>query len=126
MRYRDQKTQEILEHLESLKSAEDFVYDDIFSGSDFLDLKEHLNFIGDDMTILFSIDGAQLYQSKKSDTCIGIWIVADYSPANQYKKICVLPAFVAPGQKHMDSLLFITFHHLSSIQLENNGTGLRM
>lgn len=129
MRYRDQKTQEILELIETLESAEDLVYDDIFSGTDYLDLAERLNLTSDDTTILFSIDGAQLYQSKKSDTWIGIWIIADYSPTLRYKKKCVLPAFVVPGPnkpKHMDSLLFRSFHHLSAIQRENNGAGLRM
>ena len=129
MRYRDQKTQEILELIKTLESAEDFIYDDIFSGTDYLDLAEHLNLTSDDTTVLFLIDGAQLYQSKKSDTWIGIWIIADYSPTNRYKKKCVPPAFVVPGPnkpKHMDSLLFRSFHHLSAIQHENNGGGLRM
>jgi len=129
MRYRDQKTRQIMELIETLESVEDLVYDDIFSGTDYLDLAEHLNLTSDDTTILFSIDGAQLYQSKKSDTWIGIWIIADYSPTNRYKKKCILPAFVVPGPnkpKHMDSLLFRSFHHLSAIQHENNGAGIRM
>jgi len=40
MRYRDAKTREILEELDLC--PDDFVYDDLFSGSDFLDLAENL------------------------------------------------------------------------------------
>ncbi|KAF8955107.1 hypothetical protein BDZ97DRAFT_1619993, partial [Flammula alnicola] len=48
----------------------DAIYDDIFCGSDVLDLAEDLKLTSDDTTVIFSLDGAQLYQSKKSDTWI--------------------------------------------------------
>jgi len=121
MRYRDQKTQEILE------SIGDPVYDDLFSGSDILNLSEDLKLTSDDTTASFSFDGAQLYQNKKSDTWIAIWIINDYSPDTRYKKKHVLPALIVPGPnkpKNLDSFLFRTFHHVSAIQRENNGVGL--
>jgi len=92
MCYQDAKTREILKELDL--HPDDFVYDDIFSGSDFLDLAEDLKLTSDDTTVSFSFDGAQLHQSKKSDTWIGVWIVDDYSPDSRYKKIHVLPAFI--------------------------------
>jgi hypothetical protein len=107
MHYRDAKTQEVLEELDLC--PDDFVYDDLFSGSDFLDLAENLKLTSDDTTVSFSFDGAQLHQSKKLDTWISIWIVDDYSPDSHYKKICVLPAFIVPGpnkSKNLDSYTF--------------------
>ncbi|KIJ96425.1 hypothetical protein K443DRAFT_32940, partial [Laccaria amethystina LaAM-08-1] len=72
MHYRDKKTQEILENLDPTKNLDpdDFVYDDLFSGSDVLDLIESLQLNSDDSTVSYSFDGAQLYQSKKSE----MWI----------------------------------------------------
>ena len=114
MLYRDKKTQEILENLDPTKNLnpDDFVYDDLFSGSDILDLIENLQLTSDDTTVSFSFDGAQLYQSKKSDTWIGIWIVGDYSPGTHYKKKCVLPGIIVPGPnklKYPDSFFFSKF-----------------
>jgi len=121
MRYRDRKIQEILENIG------DPVYDDLFSGSDIMSLCADLT--SDDTTVSFSFDGAQLYQNKKSDTWIAIWIVNEYSPDTRYIKKRVLPGFVVPGPnkpKNLDSYTFRTFHHISAIQRENNGAGLRV
>ena len=127
MRYRDTKTQAIFEDLDL--HPDSFVYDDLFSGSDFLDLAENINLTSDDTTASFSFDGAQLHQSKKSDTWIAIWIINDYSPALRYKKKHVLPALIVPGPnkpKNLDSFLFRSYHHVSALQRENNGQGLRV
>jgi hypothetical protein len=128
MQYRDKKTKEILEHFQNANPLE-YVYDDIFCGSDFLDLAEDLELTSDDTTVCFSFDGAQLYQSKKSDTWIAIWIVADCSPGIRYKKKRILPAYITPGPnkpKILDSFSFRSFHHVSAIQRENNGAGIRI
>ncbi|KAF8962353.1 hypothetical protein BDZ97DRAFT_1625860, partial [Flammula alnicola] len=68
--YRDQKTREIFDALAELEDDLDAVYDDIFCGDDILKLTETLHLTSDDTTVIFSLDGAQLYQSKKSDTWI--------------------------------------------------------
>ncbi|KAJ3812863.1 hypothetical protein F5876DRAFT_74455 [Lentinula aff. lateritia] len=65
LQYAYLKTEQIL-HDES--SAEDFVYDDIFCGSDFLDLAEKVKLTPHDIMVSLSVDGAQLYQNKQSDT----------------------------------------------------------
>ena len=124
MHYRERKTQEILEHLDG---DQDPIYDDIFSGSNFLDFAECVQIGPNDTTVTFSLDGAQLYQSKKSDTWIAIWIINDYDPSTRYKKKHVLPALVIPGPnkpKNIDSFVYRSFHHLSALQRENEGNGL--
>ena len=129
MRYQDQKVMQIYDALNKLQSDENFVYDDIFCGNDFLELSEKYKLTSDDTTVLFSLDGAQLYQNKKSDTWIAIWVVLDSDPKTRYQSKHILPALVIPGPnkpKELDSFLFWTYHHLSAIQRENNGAGLRV
>ena len=124
IRYRDRKIMEIIEAFNTA-NPDEFVYDDIFSGEHVLDLCETLT--EDDTTVIYSIDGAQLYQKKKSNTWIAIWIVMDYDPKTRYKKKHVIPALIIPGPhkpKHIDSYTFRSFYHLSALQHENNGAGL--
>jgi hypothetical protein len=81
----------------------------------------------DDMTAVYCIDGAQLYQNKKSDTWIAIWIVMDINPKTWYKKKHFIPALIIPGPnkpKNIDSYTFRSFHHLSVLQRENDSAGL--
>jgi hypothetical protein len=123
MHYRDQKTQEIF------NSQGDVIYEDIFSGSDFLEFAERVQLGPNDTTVSLSLDGAQLYQNKKSDTWIAIWIINDYNPTTRYKKKHVLPALVirVPGPnkpKNIDSFLFRSLHHLSALQRQNEGRGM--
>ena len=100
----------------------DCVYDDIYSGSALRKLVEKLRLTKDDIMVSFSVDGAQLYQSKKSDMWIAIFIICDYNPVTRFKKIRVLPGIVIPGlnkPKILDSFLFCSFYHLSALQHEN-------
>ena len=122
LRYRDKKMKDIIGTDEAL-----LVYDDIFSGSDFLDFTEHVQLGPHDITVSFSLDGAQLYQNKKSDTWIAIWIINEYDPSTRYKRKHVLPALIIPGPnkpKNIDSFVFRSFHHLSALQRENDGRGI--
>ena len=46
----------------------DIIYDDCLAGEDFIALREKHIIMSDDTLLAFSVDGAQLYQNKKSDT----------------------------------------------------------
>ena len=125
IRYRDRKVTEIIEAFNAANSDLELIFDDIFAGDHIMDLCETLT--EDDVTVVFSIDGAQLYQNKKSDTWIAIWIVMDYNPTTRYKKKRFIPGVMIPGPhkpKHLDSYTFRSFHHLSALQRENDGAGL--
>lgn len=131
MRYLDQKIKAVAEMLDNLQMDDntDIIYDDILSGSEAQDLAERLNITSHDTLISSSLDGAQLYQNKKSDTWISIWILHNLSPNQRYQKRHVLPGTIIPGPnkpKIPDSFLFRGIHHLSALQRENNGAGLRM
>jgi len=131
MRYLDQKMKQVAEMLNNIQAGDsgDIIYDDIFSGSEIQDLAERINVNGDDTIVSLSLDGAQLYQNKKSDTWISIWILDNLSPNQRYQKKQVLPGTVIPGPnkpKITDSYLYRGLHHLSALQRENNGAGLCM
>ena len=129
MRYLDQKMKEVVGMLNTLQTDNDIVYDDILSGSEIQELAEHIQITSDDTIISSSLDGAQLYQNKKSDTWISIWILNNLSPNQRYKKKHVLPGTIIPGPnkpKITDSYLFRGLHHLSALQREDNGAGLTM
>ncbi|KAH9990110.1 hypothetical protein BJV77DRAFT_911903, partial [Russula vinacea] len=84
MRYLDQKMKEVVGMLNTLQTDNDIVYDDILSGSEIQELAEHIQITSDDTIISSSLDGAQLYQNKKSDTWISIWILNNLSPNQRY------------------------------------------
>lgn len=67
--YRDRKTKEILDAFRTTPLT-DCVYEDIFSGSDLHNLVTNpkIALSVDNITVSFSLDGAQLYQNKKLDT----------------------------------------------------------
>lgn len=98
-------------------------YIDFFDGSDYVEAVMDGRITSDDMVLVLSIDGAQLYRNKVSDCWIYIWVILDHSPDVRYKKKHILPGGFIPGKpKSVDSFLFPGLHHLSAIQKE----GLRI
>ncbi|KAG1725615.1 uncharacterized protein EDB91DRAFT_1239764 [Suillus paluster] len=74
MQYRKRRTQQIAEELVA-----------------YLNAVQEGCIVENDMVLMVSLDGAQLYESKESDCWIYIWIVAELSPDRRYKKKHVLP-----------------------------------
>lgn len=94
-------------------------YDDICCGSEYLNLVESGQISDNDMLLTLSMDGAQLYRNKESDTWFGIATLIDFAPEIRHTKDMVLPTFVIGGPnapKNYDSFLFPTFAHLSACQ----------
>jgi hypothetical protein len=97
------------------------VYDDVLTGSDYIQAVEDGDIAPTDMVLIFSTDGAQLYKKKASDTWISIYIIVDHPPDAWYKKNTIGPAFFVPGPNKMkviESFLLPTLHHLSALQKE--------
>ena len=118
MRYRERRTKEILEELRQT-DGNISAYDDVFCGSDYLDNVLEGKIKDGNITLMLSIDGAQLYKNKASDAWIYIWVVLDHSPDRRYKKKHVLIGGIIGGPnppKIIDSYLFPAFHHLAAIQ----------
>src|ERR1700678_4433630 len=127
MGYRDEKLKEIFGNLGN--DDNNILINDIFCGDNIIDFAQKNDLKREDTTVMFSLDGAQLYQNKKSDTWIAVWILTDYNPKTRYRSKHVLPALIVPGPnklKNLDSFLFRNFHHLSALQRENNGAGLQI
>lgn len=72
MLYLGQKMHEVLQMLDPLPDGMDFEYDDSLCGDKFIPMKETINLTVNDTIVALSLDGAQLYQNKKSDTWIAI------------------------------------------------------
>jgi hypothetical protein len=120
MKYRRTRTDEILQGLQE-NHGNIQVYDDILCGTDYLNAVRNGDIGPDDMVLLFSTDGARLYQNKQSDCWISIWIIVDHPPDLRYKKKTVAPAFFVPGpnkMKNSESFMFLTWHHLAALQKE--------
>jgi hypothetical protein len=122
MYYRREKTQEIIIELQenrgSLSQFTDFLH-----GSGYLHEVRMGHIKDDDMVLMLSIDGAQLFEHKASDVWIYIWVIFDLAPSIRYKKKYVLPGGFFPGKpKNVESLLFPGLHHLAALQHE----GLRI
>ncbi|KAF9470601.1 hypothetical protein BDN70DRAFT_939565 [Pholiota conissans] len=122
--YRRKITQEIINELEENDGTLSS-YDDFFHGSDYLENVKKGSINNNDIVLMLSIDGAQLYTHKASDCWIYIWVIMDLSPDERYKKRHVLPGGFIPGPnkpKNVDSFQFPGLHHLCSLQRE----GLRI
>jgi hypothetical protein len=120
MRHRSQRTETILAEMRA-NGGRLSVYDDFYHGQDYLDAVQRGDITKDDMVLVFSIDGAQLYQNKASDCWIGIWIIFDLAPDIRYQKKTVLPAFFIPGPnkpKIVDSYLLPSLSHVRALQTE--------
>ena len=120
MRYREQQTQQIFQELQRNNGLVD-TYDDVFCGQAYLDAVTQNKIQQNDILLMLSIDGAQLYESKDSDCWIYIWIILNLSPEYRYKKKHVLLGAIIPGPKKpkiIDSFLFPGLHHLSTVQRE--------
>ena len=82
MFYQWDKTQELLRECEETE-APPGVFDDILCGNSYQELVHEGKIRKHDSILMMSIDGVQLYESKKSDVWIYIWILLDFAPDKQ-------------------------------------------
>jgi hypothetical protein len=125
LKYRQRCTAKIMEELARNHGIRTSPYVDFFDGSDYLTAVQEGRISIDDMVLVFSIDGAQLYRNKVSECWIYIWIILDHAPSVRYKKKYVLPGGIigGPGKpRNPDSYIFPGFHHVAALQKE----GLRL
>ena len=116
MHHRSQETKRILEELER-NGNHIKEWEDIYHGTAYLDAVRAGNIKDEDMVLLMSIDGAQLYQNKQSDCWIYIWVILDLPLDARYKKLHVFPGGFIPGPnkpKNVDSFIFPGLHHVAA------------
>ena len=106
--------------VEELKQTQKLDHiDDIYCGTNFWEPYMEGKITPDDLVLLFSMDGAQLYEKKKSHCWIYIWIIGDIAPEKRYKKRFILPGAIVPGPekpKNPDSFLFPGLYHVAALQ----------
>ena len=73
------------------------VIDDIYSGSSYLKAARDGKIGLHDPILMFTLDGAQLYQNKKTDCYFFMWVLLNLPPEIRYKKQYVIPAGFIPG-----------------------------
>ncbi|KIK91404.1 hypothetical protein PAXRUDRAFT_149576 [Paxillus rubicundulus Ve08.2h10] len=119
MHYLYEHTQEIIMHLR--ETGEIPVIDDIAMGLHYLspvldgDIKEN------DIFLMVSLNGVQLYEHKDSDCWMYVWIIVNLAPDQRYQKIHVRHGRFIPGPnkpKNLDSFLCIGVHHVTALQKE--------
>jgi hypothetical protein len=126
MKYGWQKMRDAFLELERTGAPGLSLRDDVWSGSDFMNL-----FAADDATagirehdsvILFSTDGAQVYRNKTSDCWFSIAVTLNLPPELRYKNNEVLPLAIIPGgenkPKNMDSFNYPVFHEMGCLMKE--------
>jgi hypothetical protein len=94
-------------------------YDDVYCSSILIDTVMCGDLAPEDVVLMLSVDGAQLYQSKQLDCWIYIWVLLDLVPDLHYKKKYVLPGGFIPGPnkpKNLDLFMYTGLHHLSALQ----------
>jgi Transposase family tnp2 len=124
MRHRSERTKAIISHLETNNNTIDF-YDDVYSGSDYLNAVFTNRIQDNDIMLQISLDGAQLFRDKESDCFMYIYIIHNLPPDIRYKKRYVIPGGFVPGPnkpKNLDSFIFPGLYHLTALQNE----GLRV
>ncbi|KAI0037578.1 hypothetical protein FA95DRAFT_1506801, partial [Auriscalpium vulgare] len=102
MHYLDRRTAEVLAEIAENKGNIPS-YEDIVHGSDYIKAVRRGDIGPDDCVVMFSMDGAQLYCSKKSECWISIfpdysrsntiWVRFDLSPGLRYKRRHIFPSF---------------------------------
>jgi hypothetical protein len=121
MGYRARYTDKILKELHANGGERTSPYMDFFDGSDYLDAVQNGQISTDDMVLVMSVDGAQLYRNKESECWMWIWLIFNHAPDNRYKKKRVLPAGFMPGPhkpKNTDSFFYTGLYHVAAIQQE--------
>ena len=94
-------------------------YDNVYCSSILIDMARCGDLTSDDVVLMLSVDGAQLYQSKQLDCWIYIWVLLDLAPNLHYKKKYILPGGFIPGPnkpKNLDSFMYTGLHHLAALQ----------
>ncbi|KAF8836720.1 hypothetical protein BDN67DRAFT_877344, partial [Paxillus ammoniavirescens] len=90
-------------------------------GHDFLAAVNDGNIKENNIVLMVSLDGVQLYKSKASDCWIYIWFIINLSPDKHYHKAHIFPGEFIPGPnkpKNVDSFCFPGMHHVAALQNE--------
>jgi hypothetical protein len=121
MKYHTLCTLQVQQEIDADPNRQTQSYDDIFCGSEYLQAVADGKIGEDDIYLIWSCDGAQLYRNVESDCWLFIWIIADKPPGVRYHKGHVLYGASVPGPNPPKLLISFTFpglQHLAALQNE--------
>ena len=119
MRYLYERTQQVLDEYEEKNKIS--IINDIAASWDYLGSSLAGDISENDVVVMASLDGAQIYEDKDSDCWLYIWVIINLTPNKRYRKTHVLPGGFIPGPqkpKVIDSFMVVGLHHLSALQAE--------
>ncbi|KIJ57914.1 hypothetical protein HYDPIDRAFT_184253 [Hydnomerulius pinastri MD-312] len=119
MAYLAEKTRQVVDEYRQTQGIP--VIEDIAMGWDYLGAALDNDIKPNDIVLVSSLDGVQIFKDKESDSWLYIWILANISPDKRYRKLQVLPGGFIPGPKkpkNLDSFLVVGMHHLAALQHE--------
>ncbi|KAJ3502501.1 hypothetical protein NMY22_g18562 [Coprinellus aureogranulatus] len=123
MGYRKEQTKKLQERctIDESGNVNIPVFEDFTNGADYFNGVREGRIGDDDIFLVLSIDGAQLYEGRSSDCWMYIWIIFELGPDKRYKKKYVIPSGFIPGPnkpKILDSFLFPGLLHVAALQKE--------
>ncbi|KAJ3558416.1 hypothetical protein NM688_g939 [Phlebia brevispora] len=98
MTYRQRCTESIKKEIEktngnlNIDEIQDYIH-----GTEYIEAVDRGDITDDNIVLLLSMDGAQLYAYKTSDCWFYIWVILEHAPEVRYKKRHVLVGGVIPG-----------------------------
>lgn len=119
MRHGYDCTQKILEMTSNEETPCPMVFDDVYHGASYLEAARAGKIGPWDPILMFTLDGAQLYQNKQSDCWFFFWVLLNLPPELRYKKQFVLPAGFVPGPnkpENIPSFALPSWRHCSALQ----------
>lgn len=119
MRHRERVMQDLLAELLGPEGLQRIM--DLYHGANFYERYRRGEIGADDFVLIYSMDGAQLYEHKASHCWIYIWILVDVAPDRRHKRKYILPGAVVSGPdkpKWPDSFNYPGFAHLTALSKE--------
>ncbi|KAF8546079.1 hypothetical protein OG21DRAFT_1427944, partial [Imleria badia] len=119
MQYLYQRTQQVLNKFEEKNKIS--IINDIATSWDYLSSSLAGDISENDIVVMASLNGLQIYEDKDSNCWLYIWVVINLAPNKRYCKTHVLPGGFIPGPKKpkiIESFMVIGIHYLSALQTE--------
>lgn len=120
MGYRNRVTSQISQEIDE-SGLGILIMKDLLYGSEYNEAVRRGDITDNDIVLLLSVDGAQLYAMKQSSCWIYIWIVMELAPDMRYKKKNIIIGGIIPGPeqpKNLDSFIYTGLYHVAALMKE--------
>jgi hypothetical protein len=105
MQYLYQRTQQVLDEFKEKNKI--LIINDIAASWDYLGSSLAGDISENNIVVMASLNGLQIYEDKDSNCWLYIWVVINLAPNKRYRKMHVLPGGFIPGPKKNQNHRFI-------------------